>query len=664
MVHPVGVPEGIQNARRRNLLVSMLQKAKINDDIVADVADACEIREYTVLHLASSELTVADVAENLYLTEGEEKKLKEVCELEIEKQGVKLEEGGDLPPPLDEDDEPTAEMASGVETHSATAEVSAPSPQATGQDSFISANPDDEKENEAPTILSDREENSPPEDPAAEDTVVANGDNSGDATVPSDNNFDRSLASNEADKETANAAGQFTPSPQKTASAIGEAPETAEAAALHATPLPSDARPEKQLSPGGSESQTTPKGHTKQQKQDKAPATQSAPRPKSAPHTDVTKRMKDIANIPSYARPTSSAMKKAKQEAETTPTVNMKSRPTSASVMVSPSLLRPTAASKAWSSSKHQTPKGRLSATSTSDMNGAVSSAQARGPTTPKPFNLRTGSTKKEGKVLSTEELQVQRAKAQMQALKEKRSKFAKAQSAPPKPRLQAERTPTQCRPFSLTSMQLHEKARSTWEAQTEAQKKQEEAARRFRARPVSYDKSKTYTDVVSHVAESVAREKRHTKAVEPVLHSEQRLQLHRQLEEEKRAREAEAAAQAAEERRKTDEQEVLEMKEMRRSLQFHAQPVPNFSSPFKPDLSASAPPTKATAPSFQSDKRAGRRSVGDLESDPAIGVPYADNLNYFASTLRGASPQEKKSAAKSKLKSSATKDVRVDITA
>ena len=120
----------------------------------------------------------------------------------------------------------------------------------------------------------------------------------------------------------------------------------------------------------------------------------------------------------------------------------------------------------------------------------------------------------------------------------------------------------------------------------------------------------------------------------------------------------------------------------MRRNLQFHAQEMPNFESPWKPDLSMSTPPTKvppppppplsslfftsfphqaalheayfttvsdsvvspcsvlpalqAVAPVFECDKRLGaaRKSVEGLDNTP-LGVASADNLAFFASTLR-----------------------------
>ena len=202
---------------------------------------------------------------------------------------------------------------------------------------------------------------------------------------------------------------------------------------------------------------------------------------------------------------------------------------------------------------------------------------------------------------MSTEEMGVEQAKAQMKALNEKRKKLARVMSAPPKSRPQSERPTTQFKPFSLSSVHLHEKAVSNLEKQvplplclssmhsflshtgiplvksernstrallsfslcwqTLEEKKREEAARKFKARPVSYNKARTYTDVRSSVEENLKKEKKLTVAKEPVFHSQQRMIEHKRIEEEKKAREAEQMAADAEERQKLEKQKAKELK-------------------------------------------------------------------------------------------------------
>lgn len=216
--------------------------------------------------------------------------------------------------------------------------------------------------------------------------------------------------------------------------------------------------------------------------------------------------------------------------------------------------------------------------------------------TTPKPFSL-SSSAKKE--TMTTEEIRVMRAKAEMQALKQKREKAAKCAATPPKPKPQQERTPTQFKPFSLSSLSIHEKAISMKEAQIAEARKKEEEARKFKARPVSYNKAKNYSDVISGVEKQLATQKKVTVGKEPVLKSMQRSEMHKRMEQEKKAKEVDAAAAAAEEEKKAKEAENQELKNMRKSLQFHAQAMPKFDKPFKPDLSAAAPPTKVLLKPF-----------------------------------------------------------------
>ena len=183
--------------------------------------------------------------------------------------------------------------------------------------------------------------------------------------------------------------------------------------------------------------------------------------------------------------------------------------------------------------------------------------------TTPKPFKLSSSSGQQP---LSTDELRIQRAQKEMQSLKEKSEK--KLYKTPqPKAHASPElRASTQFKPFALSSTELHNKAQSTWEAQVLEQQKKEQEARKFKARPVTYNKARTYTDIVMEVEQSVAQQKKFTRATEPVLQSMQRSQVHKALEEEKKIREAEAAATSAAEEKLKEEKEEMDLKVRRQS--------------------------------------------------------------------------------------------------
>eukprot|EP00192_Tetraselmis_astigmatica_P003468 CAMPEP_0117671380 /NCGR_PEP_ID=MMETSP0804-20121206/13301_1 /TAXON_ID=1074897 /ORGANISM="Tetraselmis astigmatica, Strain CCMP880" /LENGTH=601 /DNA_ID=CAMNT_0005479833 /DNA_START=129 /DNA_END=1934 /DNA_ORIENTATION=+ len=597
MVHAQGKTATVTAARRRSSLIDILKSAKLDQDIVDDVADACFVKEYTVLHLASAELSSNAVANELYLTEEEAERVQEACKQELVRLGVVLVEGGELPSPLEDDEE--------VEEVEAVAAAEAETGRADMASHPVPAD-------EAVLDNSDVKEN---EDPIGDSVTVAENSavmEDGPSTPP-------------VPMESVEAPVEEIAAVTSVLTSLAEEQAVVEDIVL--------SPPRQQLSASMELPSSKPQ------------------RPQSAPPKSMRpKTAGDTANLPSYMRATAATMKKAKDEEKLGSA--MKTRPTSASVTISPSLLRPTAASKAWSSGKSPQVKGRMGA-STTNLDVHVTPSQKPHPTTPKPFNLRTSNVKSTSG-LSTEEMRVQQAKAQMDALNEKRKKLARVMSAPPKTKTPTERsTPTQFKPFSLSSLQLHQKAMSQYEAQALEEKKREEAARKFKARPVSYNKAKTYTDVRSSVEESLKKEKKLTVAKEPVFQSEQRMLMHKRLEEEKKAREAEQMAADAEERRRLEEKEEKELKDMRKKLQFQAQEMPNFASPWKPDLSMATPPTKGAAPVFECDKRLGRKGAEGVLGE-GLGVPSADNLSFFASTLR--SPAVDTSAKKP------VRDVRVEV--
>lgn len=142
MVHAQGDPAGIEAARKRSTLVHALRAAKVDGDILADVADACEIKEWTVLHLAGGELTAEEVAQELYLTEDEAAELKVACRSELSRLGVELADGGELPGPLEEESEVGAAPEAQETEVEEAAEVEAPT---------------DDKENSDPAAGDDTE---------------------------------------------------------------------------------------------------------------------------------------------------------------------------------------------------------------------------------------------------------------------------------------------------------------------------------------------------------------------------------------------------------------------------------------------------------------------------------------------------------------------------
>jgi len=648
MVHAEGPAEGIETARRASTLVKAIGRSSIDADIVADVADACEIKEYTIMHLADTDLTVETLSQDLYLTVEEAARVQEVCRAEVERLGLQILPGGELPSPIDEEENP-------------------PPPEEDAAPEDIAGNLEEQAEAVPDVIaVTGAEEIEDAAEPEAEPEPVASPE-----PVPENGTVERAPESPAVEK-TATPLDSGAPTPPP----VSSAETTPESYPTPVTPTPVKANPTEQETPCSSTPAVpapTPVAASQSGSAERpvsaSPAGANHPvtgqaRPPASPMTRPTSAPPKSAGQPSYARPTAAALKKVKEEGADE-AASMKARPASASVRVSSSLLRQTAASKAWSAGNSEKVRSRLTG-STSDLNASMSDLH-KGPTQPKPFNLRTNSAKKANS-MTTDEMQIAKAKSDMQALNEKRARLAKYGSAPPKVRPASEnRTPTQFKPFSLSSLSLHERAATMRQMQLEEEAKKEAQSRHFRARPVQYNKGKTYSDVLTSVEERMARQKKHTVGSAPVLSSQERSKVHRKIEEEKRAKEAEQAALLAAEQLEKERQEEAEMKAMRKTLQFHAQAMPNFSEPFKPDLTQAAQPTVAITPRFQTEQRAGIHSTGHSESTLDTVVPIADNFNFFASTLRGDAKAAEKSASKShgKGKSSAKiLDVKVDVTA
>lgn len=62
----------------RALIIGLLREANIMDEIIEDVVQACEIANYSASSFASNSVTVAMLAEKLYLTREEAESLKQV----------------------------------------------------------------------------------------------------------------------------------------------------------------------------------------------------------------------------------------------------------------------------------------------------------------------------------------------------------------------------------------------------------------------------------------------------------------------------------------------------------------------------------------------------------------------------------------------------------
>ena len=68
----------------RAFMIGLLRDAKVDEEIVEDIADACELAEFSVFSLASDEIPVKTLAEKLYLTKQEAFSLRHVAAARLE----------------------------------------------------------------------------------------------------------------------------------------------------------------------------------------------------------------------------------------------------------------------------------------------------------------------------------------------------------------------------------------------------------------------------------------------------------------------------------------------------------------------------------------------------------------------------------------------------
>ncbi len=86
-------PEVLAHVRTPDFLRKCLRNARLDEDLIADVADACELGELTALDLGSGQLTSAEAADRLFLTQDEAKLVLSVCRRQCLRAGVDYGDG-------------------------------------------------------------------------------------------------------------------------------------------------------------------------------------------------------------------------------------------------------------------------------------------------------------------------------------------------------------------------------------------------------------------------------------------------------------------------------------------------------------------------------------------------------------------------------------------
>eukprot|EP00798_Chlamydomonas_sp_ICE-L_P014268 gene14268-20242_t len=99
-----GTPQDtIKKATSSEFLQACLRRAKLDDDLVADTCDACEMNELDALELGGGDLSDADAADKLFLMQDEAVSILAICRRECLRIGVNFGDGGVYEPGPEDD---------------------------------------------------------------------------------------------------------------------------------------------------------------------------------------------------------------------------------------------------------------------------------------------------------------------------------------------------------------------------------------------------------------------------------------------------------------------------------------------------------------------------------------------------------------------------------
>lgn len=96
----------LARATSNQFLIACLRKARLDAELHDDIAEACEMNDFTALSLGSGELSVKSTADKLFLMEDEAATLLSTCRNECGRAGVHFGDGAVYEPADELDDEP------------------------------------------------------------------------------------------------------------------------------------------------------------------------------------------------------------------------------------------------------------------------------------------------------------------------------------------------------------------------------------------------------------------------------------------------------------------------------------------------------------------------------------------------------------------------------
>ncbi|GLI66600.1 hypothetical protein VaNZ11_010521, partial [Volvox africanus] len=349
-------------------------------------------------------------------------------------------------------------------------------------------------------------------------------------------------------------------------------------------------------------------------------------------------------STPSYLRPTAAHKARVSKDAEASASSNLapvqedtpeqRKRRTLFSRMAS-TFLAPTQAFVARVTGRSEEAKTKMESPvskASVHLEAVLNSPQGQRVTKPQPFALRSDMRSKSS-IMSTEELEL--AEAREKAFKRNPVPKHVYESRPivPTPR-SAPKDPNEVfEPFQLASVELHNKKMEEMRKKAEDEAAREEEARRFKAR------SFQARIASSPITPPKPSPNPPTRAEAPVFASEARISYyHEVIEPAKKAKEAEANREKMEAERKLKELEDMNVDDYRKTLEFKARPMPNFSSPFRVDPSLSRSVTVPEEPKLRTSLRLGAATAREDKEGHGLGNGLYDGAGYvdpFFASLR-----------------------------
>ncbi|GFR45842.1 hypothetical protein Agub_g7208, partial [Astrephomene gubernaculifera] len=348
------------------------------------------------------------------------------------------------------------------------------------------------------------------------------------------------------------------------------------------------------------------------------------------------------AAVPSYLRPTAAHKARSTKEADSPKSPSLaavpeeRQRRDNVFSRVASTLLAPTQAFVARVTGRGEDSKTKKDASSKVSMQleAVLCSPQGQRVTRPAPFNLRSEMRPKTC-ALSKEDLDMVEAREKAFKCKPVPKHVLQSKPLSPQPKSSPKDPHAVFAPFQLASVERHNKKLEEMRKKAEEEAAREAEARRFKARAFDARIAAKPLTPPKPAANGT------TRGSAPVFASEARISHYNDVvKPAKKAKEEALQKEKLEAERKAKELEEVEVEDFRKSLVFKARPMPDFSSPFRPNPTLARPVTSPAEPELHTYKRLGAASVNDN------GLRASDVNPFYGSLRKSASAAISRKAA------------------